>query len=63
MTLEEYYKAKDKLKAPNGLDSFDRAKWYTKEIKGLQKELSPEDLDIVLTREQHWEDKVASSHN
>ncbi|SDE63609.1 hypothetical protein [Riemerella columbipharyngis] len=61
MTLQEYRKAVEELKAPQELDAFDRAKWYTAEIEKLQSELSSEDLKQVLEEERRWADKMQST--
>lgn len=61
MTLEEYYKAKEKIKAPEGMDWFDKFDFYKTENDKLKKQLSPEALRIVKEREDRWEDKMQSS--
>ncbi|MDH1603450.1 hypothetical protein [Empedobacter sp. GD03739] len=60
MTLEEYYSRKNNLDAPKDLDAFDRANWYTTQIKELQKSLSKTDLKIVLQEESNWQNKMQS---
>ena len=58
MTLEEYYANTRNLKAPKDLDAYDRASWYTLRIKDLQKQLSKNDLQIVLDEENRWQKKT-----
>ena len=48
MTLEEYYKAKENIKIPEGLSWEDEDKFYFQEIEKLRSQLSQKDLEKVL---------------
>lgn len=63
MTLEEYYIAKTKLKAPENFGFLQERNWYRIEIAKLKLELSESDLAIVESRQNEWQRKVNSSHN
>lgn len=63
MTIEQYYKAVDNLNPPEGLDFPEEKKWFLAEKAKLQKQLSPEDLELVLSRSRDWQKKVASSNS
>lgn len=63
MTLEEYYKALEQIKAPAEMDWFDRHSFYMKEAKKLRSQLSKEDLKVVLEKQRRWENKMQSPYN
>lgn len=58
MTLEEYYKEEEKIKAPKNMPWVEKGKFYTEEINKLRAKLSKEVLEEVLKRERHFEDKM-----
>ena len=62
MTLEEYYKAEDKIKhkEPEKASLGERIIFYKKEIEKLRSQLSPEVLEKVLKNERHFYDKMQS---
>ena len=60
MTLEEYYKAEEKIVAPKKFSLGERITFYQKEIKKLRSQLSPEVLEKVLKNERHFYDKMQS---
>ena len=60
MTLEEYYKAEEKIVAPEKFSLEERITLYQKEIKKLRSQLSPEVLEKVLKNERHFYDKMQS---
>lgn len=63
MTLEEFYTAKNNLKAPENLTFLQERNWYINEVEKLQKQLSKEDLETVNQRKEEWKKKVNSSFN
>lgn len=62
MTLEEYYKAEDKIrhKEPEKASLSERVIFYKKEIEKLRSQLSPEVLEKVLKNERRFYDKMQS---
>lgn len=60
MTLEEYYKAKENIKIPEGLSFSEEMKYYKKELDKLRSQLPPEVLEKVLKNERHFYDKMQS---
>ena len=60
MTLEEYYKAEEKIVAPEKFSLGERINFYQKEIKKLRSQLSPEVLAKVLKNERRFYDKMQS---
>ena len=60
MTIEEYYKAEEKIVAPEKFSLEERITFYQKEIKKLRSQLSPEVLEKVLKNERHFYDKMQS---
>ena len=62
MTIEEYYKAEDKIKhkEPEKASLGERIIFYKKEIEKLRSQLSPEVLEKVLKNERHFYDKMQS---
>lgn len=63
MTLEEFYTAKSKLKAPENLDFLQERNWFRTEVKKLKEQLSEKDLAVVNSRQNDWQKKVDSSLN
>ncbi|MCK0206206.1 hypothetical protein [Ornithobacterium rhinotracheale] len=61
MTLEEYYKAKEQIRIPKGLNRFEEIDYINEKIEELRAQLSNKDLQIILERQRHWEDKMQSS--
>lgn len=62
MTLDEFYTKKSDLKAPEGLSFPDERIWFSTQISKLKKDLSKEDLQVVLTHEKNWMRKMNSSY-
>ena len=60
MTLEEYYKAKENIKVPEGLSWEDEDKFYFQEIEKLRPQLSPKDLEKVLEDVRRFQKKMQS---
>jgi hypothetical protein len=62
MTLEEYYKAKEKIEKdiPNGLSFSEEMKYYKKELDKLRSQLSPEVLEKVLKNVERFQRKMQS---
>ena len=63
MTLEEYYKAKEKIKRPEGLSWEDEDKFYFQEIEKLRSQLSQKDLEKVLEDIRRFQKKIQSPYN
>ncbi|GGG47159.1 hypothetical protein [Epilithonimonas arachidiradicis] len=63
MTLDEFYTAKSKLKAPENLNFLQERNWYRVEVEKLKEQLSKEDLATVNARQNDWQKKVDSSIN
>lgn len=63
MTLDEFYTAKSKLKAPENLNFLQECNWYRVEVEKLKEQLSKEDLATVNARQKDWQKKVDSSIN
>ena len=62
MTLEEYYKAKEKIEKdiPNELSFLEEMKYYKKELDKLRSQLSPEVLEKVLKNVERFQRKMQS---
>ena len=62
MTLEEYYKAKEKIEKdiPNKLSFSEEMKYYKKELDKLRSQLSPEVLEQVLKNVERFQKKMQS---
>lgn len=62
MTLEEYYKAKEKIEKgiPNGLSFSEEMKYYKKELDKLRSQLSPGVLEKVLKNVERFQRKMQS---
>ena len=60
MTIEEYYKAKENIKIPEGLSWVDEDKFYFQEIEKLRSQLSPKDLEKVLEDVRRFQKKMQS---
>ena len=62
MTLEEYYKAKEKIEKdiPNGRSFSEEMKYYKKELDKLRSQLSPEVLEKVLKNVERFQRKMQS---
>ncbi len=62
MTLEEYYKAKEKIEKdiPNELSFSEEMKYYKKELDKLRSQLSPEVLEKVLKNVERFQRKMQS---
>ena len=63
MTLEEYYKAKENIKIPEGLSWEDEDKFYFQEIEKLRSQLSQKDLEKVLEDIRRFQKKMQSPYN
>ncbi|GEM_PF-396362 len=63
MTLEEYYKAKENIKIPEGLSWEDEDKFYFQEIEKLRSQLSQKDLEKVLEDVRRFQKKMQSPYN
>ena len=62
MTLEEYYKAKENIKIPEGLSFSEEMKYYKKELDKLRSQLPPEVLEKVLKNVERFQKKNAIRH-
>lgn len=62
MTLEEYYKAEDKIreKAPKNVSWGEKMAYYKKEKEKLRSQLSPEVLEKVLKNVERFQRKMQS---
>ena len=60
MTLEEYYKAKENIKIPEGLSFSEEMKYYKKELDKLRSQLPPEVLEKVLKNVERFQRKMQS---
>ena len=62
MTIEEYYKAEDKIKhkEPEKASLGERIIFYKKEIEKLRSQLSPEVLEKVLKNVERFQRKMQS---
>jgi len=62
MTLEEYYKAKEKIEKdiPNGLSFSEEMKYYKKELDKLRSQLPPGVLEKVLKNVERFQRKMQS---
>lgn len=60
MTLEEYYKALEQIKAPAEMDWYEKGNFYKNETEKLRSKLSKEDLKKVLKYERRWADRMQS---
>ena len=62
MTLEEYYKAKEKIEKdiPNGLSFSEEMKYYKKELEKLRSQLPPGVLEKVLKNVERFQRKMQS---
>ncbi len=62
MTLEEYYKAEEKIREnePQNISLGEAMAYYKKEKEKLRSQLSPEVLEKVLKNERRFYDKMQS---
>ena len=62
ITLEEYYKAKEKIEKdiPNRLSFSEEMKYYKKELDKLRSQLPPEVLEKVLKNVERFQRKMQS---
>lgn len=65
MTLEEYYKAEDKIRhnEPKNASLAEIFSFYKREKEKLRSQLSPEVLEKVLENERRFYDKMQSPYN
>lgn len=63
MTLEEYYKAVENIKIPEGLSFSEEMKYYKKELDKLRSKLSQKDLEKVIEDVKRFQRKMQSPYD
>lgn len=60
MTIKEYYKEIDALKAPTNLSLFDQIGWLEARVRDIRKKLNVDQLKEVLADQARFKDKMNS---